>query len=861
MGTKISGLGVRRKLLSPRSARFALAYLIPLILVPGLFALALWYPNVLPRGFGYLGPVPVLGTSATANLLVGLSYLIVSATLFWLVRRAGRDLPFPVFFWVFGVFIFGSGSLHLLGVATARQQLHWFTIVFMVLTAVSSLGAAAALLLGANKILAFVRAAAEAAERRGNERFRVMMQAAPTSIIGFDTAGRINAWNAAAERLFGQGPGTIAEAERRIVPGDRMAEHEDLLQRAHAGEVITGYETVRLRADGAPFPASISIAPFYRDQDKLEGLRMSVEDISARKRAAQELQEKTATLAAVTQALTSFLDNGDWSRASQHLLQFALRQTQSEYGFLGVLVDGPVLRVLAHDGVVWDQTLGRALYEEKMRQQAETGYFDVTHIHNLLGHVITQREPVIANSRASDPRSGALPPGHPPVDAFLGVPISKGHEAVGLIAVANRPGGYSANELRALETMSQATGVLYDNYRQSLKQKKLEDEQKQLEAQMRQAQKMEVLGRLAGGVAHDFNNMLMVLSGNSELLDKFLPPRSPARNYLQQIRRTTEKAAGLTRQLLAFSRKQVVELRRLNLHDALCETETILPRLLGSDIQLEFVHQAADPWIFSDPSQIEQVIANLAINARDAMPQGGHLRISTRHAVALPQDFPGVGPSSRGWILLEVADTGFGMDEAIRAQIFEPFFTTKPVGKGTGLGLSTVYGIVKQSGGCIRVESAPGQGARFELYFPAVESLQPSVSVLPVGAPEIIRGEGKTVLIADDETALRHALVEMLRDSGCRVLEATSTTEALELAANFSGSLDILLTDLDMPDLRGTELARRLSEQHPGVRVIIMSGYAEELTGTQLPPNATFLQKPFPFAALLEEIKLAQPRP
>ena len=567
MGTKVSGSGVRKKLFSPRSVRFALASLIPLITVTGFFSLSLWSFNFLPRGYGYLGPVRVLWTNTAANLLVGLSYLIISVTLFWLIRRAGRDLPFPVFFWAFGVFILGSGNLHFLGVVMAGKQGHWFTSALQVLTAASSLGVAAALLLGANKIIAFVRSAAEAAERRGNERFRVMMQAAPMGVIGMDTEGRINVWNAAAERLFGHGLDTIAEAERHIVPADRMAEHEDLLQRAYAGEVIIGYETVRLRADGTPFPASISIAPFYNDQDKLEGLRMNVEDISARKGAERELQEKTATLAAVTQALTSFLDTGDWSQASQHLLHFALRQTQSEYGFLGVLVGGPVLRVLAHDGVLWEQTLNRSLFEEKMRQQAETGYFDVTHIHNLLGHVITQREPIIANSRASDPRSGALPPGHPPVDAFLGVPIFKGHEAVGLIAVANRPGGYSANELRALETMSQATGVLYDNYRQSLKQKKLEEEQKQLEAQMRQAQKMEVLGRLAGGVAHDFNNMLMVLSGYSELLDKFLPPRSSARNYLQQIRRTTEKAAGVTRQLLAFSRKQVVELRRLNLLD------------------------------------------------------------------------------------------------------------------------------------------------------------------------------------------------------------------------------------------------------------------------------------------------------
>jgi signal transduction histidine kinase/CheY-like chemotaxis protein len=558
--------------------------------------------------------------------------------------------------------------------------------------------------------------------------------------------------------------------------------------------------------------------------------------------------------------LNTFLDRGDWSAASQHLLTFVLQQTQSEVGFLGVVLEGPVLRVLAHQGISWDLKMNREMYDEKMRQHAAHGYFEVSHHHNLLGEVIRKGQTVVSNSPETDPRSGEIPAGHPPLHSFLGVPIFKGQETVGVISVANRPGGYTGQEWRYLEIMSQATGVLYDSYRQSLKRAALEEEQKCLESQVRQAQKMEVLGRLAGGVAHDFNNMLMVLGGCTELLERSLPPESPARMYLDQIQRTTEKAAAVTKQLLAFSRKQVLHLRPMDLHEALTESEFMLPRLLGSDIELTFHHDAARSWILSDPSQIEQVVANLAINARDAMPKGGGLVISTRNAASLPEagaDSPSV---SGDWVVLEVSDTGFGMDEKTRAQIFEPFFTTKPEGKGTGLGLATVYGIVKQGSGHIRVESEPGKGTRFELYFPLVETALPKPGVSPAAkaAEPLEDAGGATVLVADDEASLRHAVVEILRSSGYKVLEAQTAPEAVEIAEQHSGKLDILLTDIVMPGLRGPELARRVTEIHPGIHVIYMSGYAEGFPEAQLPPNSTFLQKPFRFATLLEQLKLVR---
>ena len=836
----------------------------------GLFLLAvmIWFgsrtlfaSNFLPHWYCYLGNQRLLWTNVITDLVIGLSYVAISVALISLARRAGPALPYPGFFKAFGLFIVTCGGTHFLEVVTIWKPLYWLSAAAKVVTAVASLGTAAVLLLTAADIADFIRTAREAATRAGNERFRSLVQAAPMAVLGFDTQARINVWNPTAERMLGRKPETAQSGMEGSVPPEALAEYQEMLRKSLAGEVTTGLETLLLRADGARFPVSISAAPVRNQVGQLAGVVAIAEDITERKRIDLELKEKTAVLTAVTQALNSFLDQGDWSEASRHLLQFALRRTQSEYGFLGVVLDGSTLRILAHEGVVWVTEINRELYEEKIRQHASEGYFEVAYVHNLLGEVITKGETLIANSPKTNPRSGGLPAGFPRLDSFLGVPIFKGKETVGLIGVANRPGGYTGQELRYLEAMSQATGVLYDSYRQSLKRNALEEEQKRLESQVRQAQKMEVLGRLAGGVAHDFNNMLMVLSGCSELLDGSLPKESSARIYLDQIQRTTEKAAAVTKQLLAFSRKQVLEFRPIDLHEALTESEFMLPRLLGSDIALTIHHDAANSWILSDPAQIGQVVANLAINARDAMPEGGQLAISTRNADRLPEESGNSDSLGNKWVVLEVGDTGSGMDEKTRAQIFEPFFTTKPAGKGTGLGLSTVYGIVKQSKGHIRVNSGPGKGTRFDLYFPLAE-VETSGSVVPFPEEKTVDVDGGgTILLADDEAALRQALAEILRAAGYAVLEAQNATEALEVAQKHPGKLDILLTDIVMPGLRGPELARRVTESHPEIQVVYMSGYAEGFPEAQLPPNSIFLQKPFRFATLLEELKLIRRRP
>jgi two-component system, cell cycle sensor histidine kinase and response regulator CckA len=391
--------------------------------------------------------------------------------------------------------------------------------------------------------------------------------------------------------------------------------------------------------------------------------------------------------------------------------------------------------------------------------------------------------------------------------------------------------------------------------------KRMESQQKSLESQIQQAQKMEVLGRLAGGVAHDFNNMLMVLGGCTELLERSLPGDSPSHHHLDQIQRTIDKATAVTRQLLTFSRKQVLDIHPMDLHEALTESEFMLPRLLGAGIELSFHHEARKSWIVSNPSQVEQLVANLAINASDAMPRGGRLTISTRNTLIVPPNGVGASAISGEWVVLEVSDTGCGMDEATRAQIFEPFFTTKPAGKGTGLGLATVYGIVNQGNGHIRVESQPGVGTRFEIYFPSAEfTLQESEGPHVVKASESTpaSGDGVTVLVADDEIPLRQAVVEILRSNGYTVFEAQTAMDAVNVAENRIEKLDILLTDVVMPGLHGPELARRVSQRHPAVHVVYMSGYAEGLPAMQLPPNSAFLQKPFRFATLLEQLKLVK---
>ncbi len=371
-------------------------------------------------------------------------------------------------------------------------------------------------------------------------------------------------------------------------------------------------------------------------------------------------------------------------------------------------------------------------------------------------------------------------------------------------------------------------------------------ERHRLEGQLRQAQKMEAVGQLAGGIAHDFNNLLTAIVGYATLLERTLPPDAAAREEAQEIIGAARRAANLTHQLLAFSRKQVLRPTVVDVNVVVRDIERILHRVIGEHITLRTSLDPGLAPVLADPSQLDQVIMNLAVNARDAMPGGGRITIETAN-VPLDTELAQVHPDARpgGYVLLTVSDTGTGLSPDATAHLFEPFFTTKEVGKGTGLGLATVYGIVRQSGGFIGVDSEPGRGTRFRIYLPRAESpaKEPVKSHV---APSTASLEAGTVLVVEDEAGVRHLARDVLRRSGYRVLEAADGAEALRLVAQ-EGTIDLLLTDVVMPGMSGAELAERFRALRPRARVLYASGYADEALGSHGLPSGgvPYLQKPF----------------
>jgi two-component system cell cycle sensor histidine kinase/response regulator CckA len=385
-----------------------------------------------------------------------------------------------------------------------------------------------------------------------------------------------------------------------------------------------------------------------------------------------------------------------------------------------------------------------------------------------------------------------------------------------------------------------------------------------LQTQLAKAQKMEAVGQLAGGIAHDFNNLLGVITGYSELLIREVPPGSRERKRAEEIKRAADRAAALTRQLLAFGRRQVLQPKVLDLNEVVPEVEKMLRRLIPESIQIVIAAGAGLGRVRADAGQVEQVLMNLAINARDAMPVGGRLVIETANA-ALDETYVRTHPEAKAgrYVMLVVSDTGHGMDEATMARIFEPFFTTKEEGRGTGLGLATVYGIVRQSGGIVNVYSEPGRGTTFRVYLPRVDEavtvdLHPDFAASPGGA--------ESILLVEDSDPLRMLIRELLENVGYTVLDASTPDAALALVEATPGDIHLMLTDMVMPRMSGQELARRIAILKPRAGVVFMSGYTDQVVGDEgtLAPGTHFLQKPFTMDALLKTLRRALdagPRP
>jgi len=381
-------------------------------------------------------------------------------------------------------------------------------------------------------------------------------------------------------------------------------------------------------------------------------------------------------------------------------------------------------------------------------------------------------------------------------------------------------------------------------------------ERKQLEDQLRQSQKMEAIGQLAGGVAHDFNNLLTAINGYSGLALQRIDDNHPLRGYLEEIKKAGDRAANLTRQLLAFGRKQILQPLPINLNDIVTDMNKMLRRLIGEDVELRAKLDPALKKIKADPGQIEQVLVNLVVNARDAMPQGGKLTIETA-TVELDQDYADrhVGVTPGSYVMLAVSDTGTGIDDLTKAQIFDPFFTTKEKGKGTGLGLSTVYGIVKQSGGNIWVYSELKHGTTFKVYLPQLDVV-PAKTEAGVAEPAVADG-WETILLVEDEDVVRGLAKKILEQSGYKVLEASRGEEGIRLCLQRTEPLHLLLTDVVMPGTSGKEVADRLRELLPGLRVLFMSGYTDEAIVHHgvLDSNVEFIQKPFTPTSLVRKVR------
>ena len=683
--------------------------------------------------------------------------------------------------------------------------------------------------------------AAEAALLQSQERNRVIVDTALDAVISMDAAGVMTDWNAQAANIFGwsREEALGRRVSETVIPTRDRTAHEDGLRHfltSGEGQILNRrIEMMALHRKGYEFPVEIAISPAKLGDAYI--FSAFVRDITARRRAERRLTSQYEVTRALSESRTL-------EEAGPKILQAICESLEWEMGaFWRLDRQGNVLRCL-------DLWQAPALKAEEF--VLATWQHTFSRGSGLPGRVWESGKPtwisdVLRESNFPRAEAAAKVGFH----GAFGFPIKVGVEVEGIIELYSREIEEPDEELLKMVT---DVGLKIGQFGERAR---AEEALRRTEGQLQESQKMEAVGRLAGGVAHDFNNMLTVIRGYSELVLSRLVPGDALRRELEEIKKAADRASGLTGQLLAFSRRQFIAPKMLDLNAIINNMEGMLHRLLGEDIiELCTVLHAETGQLKADPGHIEQVIMNLAVNARDAMPSGGRLTIETGNVQFGGRGSrPPLGCEPGSFVMLTMRDSGHGMDEETQSHIFEPFFTTKEKGKGTGLGLSTVYGIVKQSGGYIEVESKPGRGATFKIYFPRVDGLTQESGPETVMA-DSMRGR-ETVLLVEDEPGVRRLVNETLRLHGYTVLEARHGIEALLMGAKHMGPIHLLLTDVVMPQMSGPEVAEKLVGVRPEVKILYMSGYPDHPVFSKggVDTERSFLQKPFTPSGLAQKVR------
>lgn len=732
-----------------------------------------------------------------------------------------------------------------------------------------------------------------------------VVESSKDAIYGGDLEGRITSWNKSAEVMYGYTAREIIGQHVSLLIPDECRDELTEVTRSMRGEIgIRDFETIRRKKDGTLLDVSLSISPVL-DSEKLIGVSTIARDISARKAADEALRKANETSIYASPvaiiALDAFGRVTMWNGAAEQVFGWNEKEVLGKPNPIvlsGETDDTPVLyeqllsgktitgvesRRRRKDGSLVTVNLsGTPLWDENRRVKGIIKFLtDITaqkKVEDDLRRAQEKYRSIFENSLEGIYQTtpdGKYISANPALARMLS--FDSPEELINTRKDLRNEEYVNPEQHTEFVHLMEANGFVrnfeYQAYRKDKKtiwvsetahvvrdawgeviyfEGTVEDitQRRELEHQLRQMQKIEAISRLAGGIAHDFNNILMAISSFGELLARKLPVEDTNRRYLDEIVKATDRGSSLTQGLLAFSRKQVLTPKVVDLNVLITDQIDMLKRLITESIDLKFIPHADLGKVKIDPSQVEQVVMNLVINARDAMLSGGELVIETSSVEIKEAEDSSLGQLTPGnYAVLSVSDNGCGMDAETKSHLFEPFFTTKQQGKGTGLGLATVFGIVKQSSGFIFVHSKPGQGSTFKIYLPC---LQQAAEPTQNETVEIsVRGT-ETVLLVEDEEGVRTSATEYLKENGYNVLVASRGTEALELVEGYEGPIHLLVTDLVMPKISGRELAELIKASRREIKVVFISGYSNNLLSHEqiLDPGHILLQKPFRLAAL-----------